>query len=189
MYFVGKNWQKGYTSTRCIRTRFGNYFRYFHNNVPSQFHVPSWTHPSNHVKFYNNNMVRLPYNVNPFGTARARLDWHSVMRMEYPLATHMWKLSRVISNQPCGSFVNTDMIMDRQYGLSQPNITLLDKNKYCVNALQRMATKCEMDKKGVLLFPIMLHHFRSGKHAITFQTITGSSHQPMPIFTIILVYV
>ena len=98
-------------------------------------------------------MVRLPYNVSPFGTAHAQLDWHSIMRMEYPLATHVWKLSQVISNQPCGSFVNTDMIMDRQYGLSQPNITPLDKNKYCVNALQRMVTKCEMDKKGVLLFP------------------------------------
>ena len=34
----------------------------------------------------------------------------------------------------------------------QPNVTPLDKNKYCVNALQCMATKCEMDKKGVLLF-------------------------------------
>ena len=34
-------------------------------------------------------MVRLPYNVNPFGTACAQLDWRSIMRMEYPLATHM----------------------------------------------------------------------------------------------------
>ena len=66
---------------------------------------------------------------------------------------HMWKLSRVISNQPRGSFVNTDMVMDQQYGLGQPNVTPLDKNKYCINALQCMATKCEMDKKGVLLFP------------------------------------
>ena len=69
--FVGKNWQKGYTSTRCIRAQFGNYFHYFHNNVPSQFYVPSWTHPSNHIKYFNNNMVRLPYDVNPFGTAHA----------------------------------------------------------------------------------------------------------------------
>ena len=98
-------------------------------------------------------MVWLPYNVNPFGTAHAQLDWRSIMRMEYPLATHVWKLARVISNQPRGSFVSTDMIMDQQYGLSQPNVTPLDKNKYCINALQRMATKCEMDKRGVLLFP------------------------------------
>ena len=75
------------------------------------------------------------------------------MRMEYPLTTHVWKLARVISNQPRGSFVSTDMIMDRQYGLGQPNVTPLDKNKYCINALQCMVTKCEMDKRGVLLFP------------------------------------
>ena len=98
-------------------------------------------------------MVWLPYNVNPFGTAHARLDWHSIMRMEYPLAMHVWKLSQVISNQPRGSFVSTDMIMDQQYGLSQPNITPLDRNKYYVNVLQRMVTKCELDKRGVLLFP------------------------------------
>ena len=66
---VGKNWQKGYTSTRGIRTRFGNYFHYFHNNVPLQLHVQSWAHPSNHIKFCNNSMVWLPYNVNPFRTA------------------------------------------------------------------------------------------------------------------------
>ena len=102
-------------------------------------------------------MVRLPYNVNPFGTARARLDWCSIMRMEYPLTTHVWNLSRVISNQPCGSFVSTDMIMDRQYGLGQPNVTPLDKNKYCINALQRMVTKCELDKRGVLLFPKVIN--------------------------------
>ena len=121
------------------------------------YHVQSWTHPSNHIKFFNNNKVQLPFNVNPFGTARARLDWHSIMRMEYPLAMHMWNLSRVISNQPCGSFVSTDMIMDRQYGLSQPNVTPLDRNKYCVNALQRMATKCELDKRGILLFPKVIN--------------------------------
>ena len=102
-------------------------------------------------------MVRLPYNVNPFGTARARLDWHSIMRMEYPLATHVWNLSRVISNQPHGSFVSTDMIMDQQYGLGQPNVTSLERNKYCVNALQHMATKCELDKRGILLFPKVIN--------------------------------
>ena len=79
------------------------------------------------------------------------------MRMEYPLTTHMWNLSRVISNQPHGSFVSTDMIMDRQYGLGQPNITPLDRNKYCINALQRMATKCELDKRGILLFPKVIN--------------------------------
>ena len=73
------------------------------------------------------------------------------MRMEYPSATHVWNLSRVISNQPHGSFVSTDMIMDRQYGLGQPNVTLLGRNKYCVNALQRMATKCGLDKNMFLI--------------------------------------
>ena len=67
-------------------------------------------------------MVRpTPTMLIPFRTARARLDWRSIMRMASTNSTtHVWKLSRVISNQPRGSFVSTDMIMDRQYGLGQP---------------------------------------------------------------------
>ena len=49
------------------------------------------------------------------------------------------------------------MIMDRQYGISRPNATSLEKNKYCVNSLQHMAKKCELDKRGILLFPKVIH--------------------------------
>ena len=45
------------------------------------------------------------------------------------------------------------MIMDWQYGISRPNATTLEKNKYCINSLQCMASKCELDKRGVFLFP------------------------------------
>ena len=69
----------------------------------------------------------------------------------------MWNLSQVFSNQPCGSFVSIDMIMDQQYGHSRPNVTLMERNKYCVNALQRMVTKCELDKRGILLFPKVIN--------------------------------
>ena len=71
-------------SARCIHTCFG---KYFHNNVPMQINIPSWSHPSNHVRFHNNSMVWMPYNMNPFGTTFPVLDWHDVMRMEYPLVT------------------------------------------------------------------------------------------------------
>ena len=47
--------------------------------------------------------------------------------------------------------------MDQQYGIGRPNATLLEKNKYCVNSFQCMATKCELDKRGVLLFPKIIH--------------------------------
>ena len=47
--------------------------------------------------------------------------------------------------------------MDWQYGISRPNTTLLEKNKYCVNSLQCMATKCKLDKKGVLWFTKIIH--------------------------------
>ena len=49
------------------------------------------------------------------------------------------------------------MIMDQQYGIGRPNATLLEKNKYCVNSLQHMATKCELDKRDILLFPKVIH--------------------------------
>ena len=49
------------------------------------------------------------------------------------------------------------MIMDQQYGISRPNATSLEKNKYCVNSLQHMVTKCELDKRGILLFPKVIH--------------------------------
>ena len=49
------------------------------------------------------------------------------------------------------------MIMDWQYGIGRPSATLLEKNKYCINSLQHMATKCELDKRGVLLFPKVIH--------------------------------
>ena len=49
------------------------------------------------------------------------------------------------------------MIMDRQYGLSWPNVTSLERNKYCINALQHMVTKCELDKRGILLFPKVIN--------------------------------
>ena len=35
--------------------------------------------------------------------------------------------------------------------------TSLEKNKCCVNSLQHMATKCELDQRGVLLFPKIIH--------------------------------
>ena len=47
--------------------------------------------------------------------------------------------------------------MDWQYGISRPNATSLEKNKYCVNSLQHMPTKCELDKRGILLFPKVIH--------------------------------
>ena len=47
--------------------------------------------------------------------------------------------------------------MDWQYGISRPNATSLEKNKYCINSLQHMATKCELDKRGILLFPKVIH--------------------------------
>ena len=47
--------------------------------------------------------------------------------------------------------------MDWQYGIGRPSATLLEKNKYCINSLQHMATKCELDKRGVLLFPKVIH--------------------------------
>ena len=74
-------------SARCICTHFG---KYFHNNVPTQINIPSWSHPSNHVRFYNISMVQMPYNMNPFGTTFPVLDWHDIMRMEYPLVMHWW---------------------------------------------------------------------------------------------------
>ena len=49
------------------------------------------------------------------------------------------------------------MIMDWQYGIGGPNATLLEKNKYCVNSLQCMAMKCELDKRGIILFPKVIH--------------------------------
>ena len=49
------------------------------------------------------------------------------------------------------------MIMDWQYGIGRPNATMLEKNKYCINSLQCMASKCKLDKKGVLLFPKIIH--------------------------------
>ena len=66
---TGKNWQKGFTSTKRIWTRFG---KYFHNNVPAQINIWSWSHPSNHIRFHYNSMVWIPYNVNPCG--RSILD-------------------------------------------------------------------------------------------------------------------
>ena len=47
--------------------------------------------------------------------------------------------------------------MDWQYGIGRPNATLLEKNKYCVNSLQHMVTKCELDKRGILLFPKVIY--------------------------------
>ena len=47
--------------------------------------------------------------------------------------------------------------MDQQYGIGRPNTTMLEKNKYCINSLQCMASKCELDKRGVLLFPKIIH--------------------------------
>ena len=122
-----------------------------------QINIQSWAHPSNHVKFHNNSMVQMLYNVDPFGATFPILDWHNIMRMEYPLAMHRWNLAQVICGGPHYSFINTSMIMDRQYGISRPNATSLEKNKYCVNSLQCMATKCELDKRGVLLFPKVIH--------------------------------
>ena len=52
---------------------------------------------------------------------------------------------------------NKYCIMDRQYGIGRPSATLLEKNKYCINSLQHMATKCELDKRGILLFPKVIH--------------------------------
>ena len=39
---IGKNWQKGFMSTKHIQTRFG---KYFHNNIPTQINIQSWSHP------------------------------------------------------------------------------------------------------------------------------------------------
>ena len=47
--------------------------------------------------------------------------------------------------------------MDQQYGIGRPSATSLEKNKYCINSLQHMATKCELDKRGILLFPKVIH--------------------------------
>ena len=47
--------------------------------------------------------------------------------------------------------------MDWQYGIGRPNTTSLEKNKYCINSLQCMASKCELDKRGILLFPKVIH--------------------------------
>ena len=47
--------------------------------------------------------------------------------------------------------------MDQQYGIGRPNTTMLEKNKYCINSLQHMASKCKLDKRGVLLFPKIIH--------------------------------
>ena len=151
---IGKNWQKGFTSTKHIQTRFG---KYFHNNVPTQINIQSWSHPLNHIRFHNNSMVQIPYNVNPCGGAFSILNWCDIMRMEYPLLMHQWNSSWVLSNEPHCSFINTDMIMDWQYGIGRPNATSLEKNKYCINSLQCMATKCELDKRGILLFPKVIH--------------------------------
>ena len=49
------------------------------------------------------------------------------------------------------------MIIDWQYGIGRPNATSLEKNKYCINSLQHMATKCKLDKRGILLFPKVIH--------------------------------
>ena len=122
-----------------------------------QINIQSWAYPSNHVRFHNDSMVWMPYNMNPFGATFPVLDWHNIMKMEYPLAMHRWNLAWVICDGPHYSFVNTAMIMDQQHGISRPNATLLEKNKYCVNSLQCMATKCELDKRGVLLFPKIIH--------------------------------
>ena len=58
---------------------------------------------------------------------------------------------------PHYSSIDMAMIMDWQYGIGRPNATTLEKNKYCVNSLQHMASKCELDKRGVLLFPKIIH--------------------------------
>ena len=128
--------------TKHIHTRFG---KYFHNNVPAQINIQYWSHPSNHIKFHNNSVVWIPYNVNPCGAAFLVLNWCDIMRMEYPLLMHRWNLAQVLINEPHCSFINTDMIMDQQYGIGRPNATLLEKYKYCVNSLQHMVTKCELD--------------------------------------------
>ena len=47
--------------------------------------------------------------------------------------------------------------MDWQYSIGRPNATTLEKNKYCINSLQHMASKCKLDKRGVLLFPKIIH--------------------------------
>ena len=47
--------------------------------------------------------------------------------------------------------------MDQQYGIGRPNATLLEKNKYCINSLQHMASKCKLDKRGILLFTKVIH--------------------------------
>ena len=46
--------------------------------------------------------------------------------------------------------------MDQQYGISRPNATTLEKNKYCINSFQCKASKCKLDKRGVL-FPKVIH--------------------------------
>ena len=91
-YYIitGKNWQKGFMSTKRIQTRFG---KYFHNNIPTQINIQSWSHPSNHIRFHNNSMVQIPYNVNPCRGAFSILNWCDIMRMEYPLLTHWWNLA------------------------------------------------------------------------------------------------
>ena len=49
------------------------------------------------------------------------------------------------------------MIIDQQYGIGRLNATSLEKNKYSINSLQCMASKCELDKRGILLFPKVIH--------------------------------
>ena len=67
------------------------------------------------------------------------------------------KTSNFICDGPHYAFINTAMIMDQQYGIGRPNATSLEKNKYCVNSLQHIAIKCKPDKRGVLLFPKIIH--------------------------------
>ena len=66
---------------------------------------------------------------------------------------HWWNLAQILSGISHCSYINTAMIMDWQYAISRPNATMLEKNKYCINSLQCMASKCKLDKRGVLLFP------------------------------------
>ena len=64
--------------------------------------------------------------------------------------------------------------MDWQYSISRPNTTSLE-NKYCVNSLQCMATKCKLDKRGVLLFPKVIHRHTHAEY------ISSRSHNGLVI--------
>ena len=66
--------------------------------------------------------------------------------MEFPLVMHRWNAAKVLDSGPRYPFISQDMIMDQQYGIVWPHATLLEKNKYCINYLQHMATSCEVDK-------------------------------------------